>query len=241
MSKINASHLYEVLREKGVNNFFHANTVKTAITYIKKGALLSREYVEMNGLFQTPQYTDEKDKRIGIWNSVFLDGTDLHKKFVTRNLYGPISFHISLDILLNKKFSEVRVTKNNPSGWLPTKPNFYETVEDIKNDYLAGNKFRDGGIMFLLDNPEEAISLNAYCTKILIDDPKIVFEFNDGSNKSISEMVKLTIDETLKEANLLSVETEIRHLDKRPCNCYFQYKTMFSKHRTSFDKLFAKQ
>jgi hypothetical protein len=68
------------------------------LTFIEAKALLSRHYVEVNGLLQTPQYTDEKDKSLGIWDSVFLDGYDLHLPFGV-NYYGPVLFVMKLDLL----------------------------------------------------------------------------------------------------------------------------------------------
>ncbi|MBK9485679.1 MAG: hypothetical protein IPO01_10855 [Chitinophagaceae bacterium] len=63
---------------------------KKALTFIKQGALLSRGYVETNKLAQTAQTSDALDKEFDVWDTVFLDGTDLHKKFGSRNKYGPI-------------------------------------------------------------------------------------------------------------------------------------------------------
>src|SRR5688572_13876350 len=88
---IEAKQLFELLKEKGVEFLHHANTVKTSLSFIEKKALLSRSYIETNELVQTPQYTDDKDKKLNIWDSIFLDGWDLHKPFGI-NFYGPVLF-----------------------------------------------------------------------------------------------------------------------------------------------------
>ena len=238
---IDSKVLYDMLIKKGITNFHHANTARSSLTFISEKALLSREYIERNGLVQTAQYTDEKDKKLDIWDAVFLDGLDLHKKFSRRNKYGPILFHISLRVLLNSNFPFVRVTKNNPSNWPFNRPNFYTSIQDIEKDYLTGDNYRDGGIMFLFDKPQKDISLDIYCEKIIVDDPRIVQPFTDGSKKLIAELVKETIENALKINGLPHIPVEIRHPDLKHCGCYFLYKRMFEYHRDKFDILFSKR
>lgn len=238
---IDSKLLYEVLKAKNVANFHHANTVKTSLSFIANDALLSRGYVEQYDLIQTPQYTDDKDKKLGIWDSVFLDGLDLHKKYATRNRYGPVLFHIALDILLQAEFSKVRVTKSNPESWQSVDGNFYDNIEDIEKNYLTGDKLRDGRIMFLFDSPEKGISISKYCQKIVVDDPRIYFEYPDSGKKTIAEMVKGTIETALSEASVKDKPVEIRHPLLEGCNCYFQYKKMYEHSKEAFDLLFSKK
>jgi hypothetical protein len=241
VANINAVDLYELLQQKGVKNFHHANTVKTSLSFIKEGALLSRQYVEQNALIQTEQYTDEKDKRLGIWDSVFLDGLDLHKKFWRRNKYGPILFHIDLGILKHPDFAKIRVTRSNPDSWLNDKRDFYDSIEGIEKDYLTGTRINDGRIMFVFDRPEREISLLKYCNRIVVDNPFITLINPDGSEKgAISEMVKTTIGNALTESGLGKIEIEIRHADRKLCACVSQYRGLFHSHRDTFNKLFAK-
>ena len=49
----------------------------------------SRGYVEDRRLPQTPQYSDDADKQLGIWSDVFTDGVDIHARGSIRN-YGPV-------------------------------------------------------------------------------------------------------------------------------------------------------
>lgn len=50
-----SKEVYRILREKGLQYLYHANTVATSLTFIKQNALLSRHYVEANNLVQTWQ------------------------------------------------------------------------------------------------------------------------------------------------------------------------------------------
>lgn len=237
---IDSRLIYELLKKKGVETFHHANTARTSHTFIREGALLSRQYVEEHELLQTEQYTDDKDKVLGVWNCVFLDGTDLHKMFAYRNKYGPILFHISLDVLLDSCFPTVMVTRKNPASWTTLDNNFYDSVNDLEKDYLTGDKFRDGGIMFIFEKPANHMSLLKHCTKIIVDDPKVSFKCSDGSVKLVSDMAIQTIRDLLQENKLSHIPVEIRHPDGRACNCYFQYSKLVPIHQEFFNKLFAK-
>lgn len=70
-NSLDSKLLFSLLSAKGVKFLHHANTVKTSLTFIKAKSLLSRAYVEKNSLDQTEQYTDTKDKKFDIWDSVF--------------------------------------------------------------------------------------------------------------------------------------------------------------------------
>jgi hypothetical protein len=107
--QLSSINVYDVLVEKGVTNFYHANSVRTSLTFIKERALVSRAYVEGGKLDQTDQYTDTKDKDLGIWDAVFLDVQDLHKHFGI-NHYGPVLFELDLKVLLDPDFNTVQIT-----------------------------------------------------------------------------------------------------------------------------------
>jgi hypothetical protein len=67
-----------VLQKRGVQALYHVNTVRTAISFLKSGGLLSRERGEKLG--QTSQYTDDKDKQLGLWDKVFVDTLNIHTR-----------------------------------------------------------------------------------------------------------------------------------------------------------------
>ena len=62
--ELNAKKLYAILNNKGIDSFYHANTVCTSKTFIDNNALLSRQYIEENNLNQTEQKSDEKQYEI---------------------------------------------------------------------------------------------------------------------------------------------------------------------------------
>ncbi|MDO9069030.1 MAG: hypothetical protein Q7W05_11315, partial [Deltaproteobacteria bacterium] len=92
-------HLF--LAAGGINYLHHANSVKTSNSIIRLGALASRGAVEKNELPQSWQYSDAADKKYGIWNDVFLDAPDFHRRISNPNQYGPVTFELGIDVLLS--------------------------------------------------------------------------------------------------------------------------------------------
>ncbi|MAN03570.1 MAG: hypothetical protein CMI35_10840 [Owenweeksia sp.] len=111
---LSAKSLYTILKNKGVEFLYHANTVSTSITFIENNALLSRHFVESNNLFQSNQPSDKEDKLFDVWDHVFLDGEDLHKRYSRANKYGPVLFRFKLELLTSPQFQNVFITKTNP-------------------------------------------------------------------------------------------------------------------------------
>lgn len=87
-----AKDILKVLTQKGIRNLHHANSVKTACSFLKSGKLLSRGNLIDLGLSQTNQYTDALDKEHGLWHDVFVDTVNIHDQARRRNLYGPVLF-----------------------------------------------------------------------------------------------------------------------------------------------------
>lgn len=108
--------LHEALISKGVTHLYHANTVATSTSFILAGGLLSRGDVERRNIFQTPQSSDIDDRKFDVWDDVFLDTEDLHKKFRRQNKYGPVLFKFDIGFLL-KDDLDVWITKSNPIYW----------------------------------------------------------------------------------------------------------------------------
>ena len=120
--ELNSKTIYEILKSKGITHFHHVNTVATSKSFLSKRALLSRQKVEEIGLQQTPQDSDEIDRKFDIYNYIFLDGIDLANYFSRPNIYGPVLFKFSIDALL--KIPTIRITKGVRmyAGLLPKRP-----------------------------------------------------------------------------------------------------------------------
>lgn len=83
--------LANLLRQCSLDVIHHANTVATALTYLRQRGLLSRQCVEKNpqNCFQTLQSTDNQDKALGIFNDIFFDVENLWEKHDIC-FYGPV-------------------------------------------------------------------------------------------------------------------------------------------------------
>lgn len=188
---ISSKQLYTVLTNKGITNLYHANTVETSLTFINNRALLSRGYVEFHNLIQTVQNSDDKDKRVGVWNDVFLDGKDLSTYFHRPNYYGPVLFVMKLDLLNSPLFDKVLVTKDNPNNWNENivdnvdKNRYYCSIDDINNNYLKGDYYKHARIMFTFRDIEDKMKLNKFCEKIILDQTE-----DEIINKKSEEKIK---------------------------------------------------
>ena len=114
---MNSSEVKQVLREKGVEYLYHANSVLTSISYLENGGLMSREYVEECDYPQTPQVTDDTDKEFEIYNDIFLDSVDVHALSKNVNFYGPVLLVYSIDVLDEVSDYDICVTRTNAIYW----------------------------------------------------------------------------------------------------------------------------
>lgn len=110
---INKTELYNFLYDNNYRYLYHANTVVTSCSFIEQGGLLSRKETENRNLNQTPQYSDEKDKILGVYNDIFVDVLNLGQHYNRINYYGPICIAMSIDMLLDENLPDVYITVNN--------------------------------------------------------------------------------------------------------------------------------
>jgi hypothetical protein len=169
---MNALEVLAVLRAKGVTVLHHANTVQTACTYLRAGALLSRAEVEKRRLHQTKQSSDDLDKHFGIWNDIFLDGVDIHYRSKTKNHYGPVCFEFDIDsVLRDAALSQaVQVTKKNPVNWTANEQQkdwYFASAIELSEEYTYG----DFGKHVIVRTPSGALSLMPHLKRVVLDDP----------------------------------------------------------------------
>jgi len=241
--KLTPKEIYDILSKKGVEYLHHANTVSTSITFIENDALLSRHFVEENGLYQSPQKSDEEDKTYDVWDHIFLDGEDLHKRYATANKYGPVLFRLSLDILNSPLIESVFVTKSNPWYWKPIttmEQKFYRSTKDLTNDYLTGKKL-DSQIMFTLRNPQKSISLNKFLVSVEIDKPKLLINLANGGQMTVGDYAFTAIQQSLANNGLGHIPLLIRHTKPGICRCNIEYNYLYAFKYSELKKRFAKK
>lgn len=68
---ISSKQIYNLLKDRGVTQIYHANSLLTSCLFLQNKNLLSRGNVNKKELYQTPQYTDDIDKNVGVWDDIF--------------------------------------------------------------------------------------------------------------------------------------------------------------------------
>lgn len=240
---ISAKGVYQLLKEKGIEFLHHANTIATSVTFIENKVLLSRHFVEQNGLTQTSQKSDIEDKKFEVWDFVFLDGEDLHKRYRRANKYGPVLFRLKLDMLTAPSIQHLYVTKLNPWYWKDSttiEQKYYSSIDELRSDYLTGKKL-DSQIMFTIKSPETEIKLNKYLHSIVVDIPKLLVITKHGKQITAGEYANKVIRENLHAHGLGHIPIFKRHQEKFSfCQCIADYNYLYSFNKSEFNKRFAK-
>lgn len=213
--KLDNQELYELLVQKGVTHFHHANSLATAITFIEEGGLLSRGDVEKEDLIQTNQSSDDDDKDFDVWDDVFIDVVDLHGYFPRQNLYGPVLFKFNIDFLLDDDL-DIWVTKNNPIYWnnkLKHSDKYFKSVKELRKsweDYPTQQK------MFTIRKPDRPV-LFENLEEIILDNPKVIIHDDISLRKEAMRALKKA---TRRDKSLWDIITlrECRH-----CFCHNNY------------------
>lgn len=224
--------IYEVLKGIGATQLHHANTVTTSCTFLEHAALLSRGYVENQGLAQTYQGSDAIDKKYGVWNRVFVDHVDIHHRggrVKGPNQYGPVLFSFDLNILLTLPTgSDVLVTKTNPIHWNPSQTDgdrWYLTPEELTNSMHYGN-FDN---MLVINTTDGKVDFPNKPALISLDEPQRNLSSGKDAYASAEERL-------LESAKAAGVAVAIDKHNCRPdCTCVEKYKGYPQKY---FDRIF---
>lgn len=162
------SEIFEVLKNKGIFTLYHADTVITSCSFLKKGYLLSRGELEKLQLPMTDQQSDAQDKKFGLWYDVFVDGIDIHDRIKKRNYYGPVLLCIDSSVLIQKQISSIKVTKSNPQSWndnISEKEIYFQNINEFKYGYNYG----DFQKMFVIPKGSGVVRFNKYLRRIVVD------------------------------------------------------------------------
>lgn len=221
---ITISEIKQLLIDNEVEYLYHANTVATSISFLLKSGLLSRGAIEEINFFQTPQQTDELDKRLGVYFDIFFDSDDIHARAKDLNSYGPVTFVYSIDILDALKDKVVRITRDNPIRWneaTPEEERYFTELIPMRFEYHKG-AFQQH---LLICDMHEPLPFNPYLVKIIIDNPNIAnTEYFDKAVNAI---------QTILTKMSISAPLEIRECPA-DCKCQQKYKTFkegFTYHR----------
>ena len=175
------AEVYPVLQEKRINLLYHANSVATSATFLRLVELGGRRHIKRKRLAQTPQYTDDVDRKFGIWNDVFTDSADIHARIRSRNQYGPVLFVLDARMLATLPAEvDVLITKSNPTKWADGQQHadrYFTTAAELSAGLVRGTfdqmityRIRDGLLPF-----------GTHLQQIALDDPRVNRPDNIGT------------------------------------------------------------
>lgn len=224
---INPRELFSFLNEIDIHYFYHANTVTTAKIFIEQGGLLSRGAVEVLGLKQTSQLSDEIDKKFNVWNDIFLDTIDLHGgRFPRQNFYGPVLFKIKTAILMSPEISEIWITRSNPTKWnsrMTDEDKYFRNMDEVRREYNKG----DYDKMITLRFSNNLLPFNHYLKTIYLDNPGVKITYPENPDK---EEIRLFQEAKRALRNSLSQHQDLyrnvhfkKHICKGNCFCHDNY------------------
>ncbi len=176
--------------KKGVQSLYHANTVVTSLSFLKAGGLVSRAKAEQDQLPQTDQYTDVADKAYGIFDKIFVDPTDIHRRLSRRNLYGPVTFVFAVDVVAMECVREVRVTRINPANWHKTSGQISECWFDTP---AALNGFEPTGFdnHIVLTCDAGLLPFGPHLQRVILDDPQDGSDAYDAAYAVLSTYISI--------------------------------------------------
>ena len=167
-----------VFESNNVKSFYHANSVISACSFLKEGALLSRGSVERKKLFQTIQKTDALDRKLGIWFDVFVDSVDIHHRAKKANEYGPVLFELDAMSLLKENVGKLWISKINPMYWEDKKRSerWFQSSKELRGNFVKGTF----GHMIIFRHSGGELPLKKHLKKIILDEPELIYK--DGTD-----------------------------------------------------------
>lgn len=169
---IPSKHVFEALIEKGIDKLHHANSVLTACHFLRAKSLMSRGTIERLGVKQTPQKSDDIDRKSSIWFDVFADSVDIHGRASRANVYGPVMFVFNTKIIDRTGTGRIWVTKLNPTKWSGKSADqrWFQDKDDLDKNLVKG-RFDQ---MLVLRHCGGALPFKSYLEKIVVDDPDLL-------------------------------------------------------------------
>lgn len=214
--ELNSKEVLKVLTAKGIDTLHHANTVQTSCLFLQHGRVLSRGTVDERHWNQTSQKSDDLDKKFGIWYDIFLDSVDIHDRAKRRNLYGPVLFRFSLDLLNEDWLPSIWITKKNPTKWVdgePASDRYYSSIYELSNGYQKGNF----DSMFMLRHAGGVLRLLPHLKDIVLDDPNWEHSGIDIYAQTVGALRASAWQGGIREIDIVKREC------KKDCNCTNQY------------------
>jgi len=166
------AEVYEILVNRGIAQLYHANSVRTSISMLKLQGIASRQLVAQKQLPQSIQFSDDADKRVGVWNDIFFDTVDIHSRASNRNKYGPVAFVMDIAFLKSLPAdSQVLVTRLNPSKWeeAPNVQRYFSNTKELSAGLEVGNFDQ----MITIRTRGGLVPFGNFLRSLILDEPRL--------------------------------------------------------------------
>lgn len=218
--QLNPLSILSILRSKGVKKLYHANSVRSCVTYLEVGGLLSRGEVEELGLDQTSQFTDSLDRKFGIWHDVFVDGVDIHSRAMARNKYGPVLLEFNLRLLEWEGLPPLWITRGNPCRWRDGQSDeerYYRSPEEFAEEYDFGDFFR----MITFRGGGGVIPFELFLERIIVDNPHLALGPDNVFKRALRAITAAAAGTPLASPDVL-----VERRCGPGCSCEAEYRAM---------------
>lgn len=167
-------------------------------------------------MVQTPQSSDDLDKRYGVWFDVFADSVDIHHRAKRANAYGPVMFVFDTELIDRSYTGRIWVTKLNPTKWSGKSDSerWFQNKSDLEENLVKG-RFDQ---MLVFRHCGGALPFKKYLKKIILDDPKL----KDEEGVNFYSMAVGALRLAMADSGI-DVPIE-RRVCKEGCTCREQYK-----------------
>jgi hypothetical protein len=120
---------------------------------------------------QTPQNSDDLDRRYSIWFDVFVDTVDIHHRAKRANAYGPVTFVLDAELIKKANTGRVWVTKLNPTKWAgkTDEQRWVQGKQDLQDNLIKGQFDQ----MLVFRHCGGELPFHKFLKEIILDDPKM--------------------------------------------------------------------
>jgi hypothetical protein len=219
------------LSRRNHNELYHSCTVPAFISYCISGGYRSRHTIEKSDLKLTEQYSDGRDKEMGIYDCLFLNIFDIHDALKSLCFFGPVLLVFDAKAL-EESGGEIKSYRKEISS-LDYDPARHEIagLRDLCIETfsygaidLPNKKYGKRGALTSVYFPEgeHGIQFNKYLKRVVIDR---VPRFRD-----IDANAKKEVEKALEKIGLARIPVETR--DCGQCGCsenysHFEYSQIY--------------
>lgn len=164
--------IYEILKDKGVSSIVHANSVRTSCEFLRNRCLMSLETIGKLNAHTTTAKADQSNNNYSIWNDIFADTVDIHRRANHAHADGPVLLELDIEIIRNTYTGKVWITKTNPAKWdanLTHERRWFVSANDLEDNF-SHDSFDH---MIVFRHCAGKLPIQGHLKRIVLDDPRL--------------------------------------------------------------------